>query len=208
MYNRNYFVLLHPFIVHVSIISTLLSFLSSLLAYYYKIKGRNNTNFDEKCKSFRFTSFYLLFFGLVTLPLAIITGFIDAGSLVSAANNPILSTKIRLAFVLFFVMMGPFTIYIYTTKVLRSELYLSEGFLTFLYVVLLGLSTVTILVIGALGGYYNNGHDFFDNIGLGKQFLNLLPNDNRQSIFDTFTPSLGELVVYLFLILIPLKFKK
>ena len=146
--------------------------------------------------------------GEITLPLSIITGFIDAGSITFAANQPILSFKIRMAMVLFFVLLSPIMINIYSTKLLKSTLFEDERFFTIFYILLLFVGTLIILIIGAAGGYYVYSHSFFDTIGLGEYFPELIPKNLKQNIYDSYNPSIFGFILYFIMITFPFILRK
>lgn len=193
------FILLHPFIVHVAIVSILFAFSSSLIALLLSYI-RPHSDYIEK---FGFSSYLLLVISLITIPLSIISGYIDAGSLDSAANNSILSFKIRLAFMLLFIIISPLTIKIYTNKLLGKKLFIDETLFTLMYVGFLLIATVLIFLIGALGGYYTYNHSFLDNLGLGYLLIDSIPTNYRINLFNSILPSVAGILVYILIIAIP-----
>lgn len=193
------FILLHPFIVHVAIVSILFAFSSSLIALLLSYI-RPHSDYIEK---FGFSSYLLLVISLITIPLSIISGYIDAGSLDSAANNSILSFKIRLSFMLLFIIISPLTIKIYTNKLLGKKLFIDETLFTLMYVGFLLIATVLIFLIGALGGYYTYNHSFLDNLGLGYLLIDSIPTNYRINLFNSILPSVTGILVYILIIAIP-----
>lgn len=193
------FILLHPFIVHVAIVSILFAFSSSLIALLLSYI-RPHSDYIEK---FGFSSYLLLVISLITIPLSIISGYIDAGSLDSAANNSILSFKIRLSFMLLFIIISPLTIKIYTNKLLGKKLFIDETLFTLMYVGFLLIATVLIFLIGALGGYYTYNHSFLDNLGLGYLLIDSIPTNYRINLFNSILPSVAGILVYILIIAIP-----
>lgn len=193
------FILLHPFIVHVAIVSILFAFSSSLIALLLSYI-RPHSDYIEK---FGFSSYLLLVISLITIPLSIISGYIDAGSLDSAANNSILSFKIRLSFILMFIIISPLTIKIYTNKLLGKKLFIDETLFTLMYVGFLLIATVLIFLIGALGGYYTYNHSFLDNLGLGYLLIDSIPTNYRINLFNSILPSVAGILVYILIIAIP-----
>lgn len=193
------FILLHPFIVHVAIVSILFAFSSSLIALLISYI-RPHSDYIEK---FGFSSYLLLVISLITIPLSIISGYIDAGSLDSAANNSILSFKIRLSFMLLFIIISPLTIKIYTNKLLGKKLFIDETLFTLMYVGFLLIATVLIFLIGALGGYYTYNHSFLDNLGLGYLLIDSIPTNYRINLFNSILPSVAGILVYILIIAIP-----
>lgn len=177
----------------------------------YIMKKTNQINRLPQLETLAITS---LLVGIISLPITIITGYLDAEPLENAVSKDLLAYKIILSmFLLLIVFFLSLILYNSHFKVKR-RVYFQENPIPLIFTLLTIIAGMLTSLIGAAGGQYVYGENFLNDIGLSFLIVDFdQPTSNLfetrlEAIFISIVATIVLSFIFLTLLLIMWKLNK
>ncbi len=168
----------HPAVIHFPIIGVMMGAMAAMTALAFAIGldvfekrlSNHKETIQRYIDRFEFSSWILVFMGLVSLIIAGWTGIRSAGNLDAAISSEVLSFKVQMSIYAFMLIISPLALKVFIWRKYNKSIFNGSKIIPVLYIIPLLIAAAQIMVLSGAGGRYVYGHSILDTIGLGWLF--------------------------------------